>query len=211
MTLLVLGILVLGGVIAVLVPILTHQSTGGSGQELPEGYVSESSAEGSDGRTRTLSVENAVGERAALDDLVPGEQLVITGVGFDTGIGIYVAICAIPAAVGEKPSPCLGGAQSGATDDATQDGSLPSAWITNDWAWQAFASDRYADTDSGTFTVTITVPEPAGEGLDCRETQCAIATRADHTAGADRVQDMLLPVRYAVAPDSAGSADSAEE
>lgn len=196
-TLLAVAVLVLGMAIAVLLPILTHQSTGGSGQQVPTRIVSEASAVGSDGRTRELSVMTEQGKPADLAALTPGEVLVIDGDGFDAGIGIYVAICAVPANPDEKPSPCLGGVPSGAKDGAAAGATaLSSVWITDDWAWRAFATQGYDDAERGSFSTRITVPDPSGDSLDCRVKQCAIATRADHTASSDRVQDMLLPVKF---------------
>lgn len=195
--LLVLAVLVLGVVAAVLVPMLTHQSAGGSGQELPEGYVSETSATGADDRTRELSVELLDGSPADLGAIEPGQRLVVRGSGFDAGIGIYVAICGIPESADEKPSPCLGGIPEGAEEGHAEIAALSSAWVTDDWAWRTFATHGYEDAGEGSFAVELTVPEPTVDGFDCRESPCAIATRADHTAGSDRVQDMLLPVRFA--------------
>ncbi|GAA1623825.1 hypothetical protein [Leucobacter chromiireducens] len=192
-----IAVLVLAGVLVVLLPILTHQSAGGSGQEIPTGYVAAVSATGEDGRTRTLSVETPDGKPAELDSLRPGDTLVVTGDGFDAGIGIYLAICGIPASADEKPGPCLGGVPEGAeAGDAGAQAGLSSAWITDAWAWRAFATQGYADADRGTFTATLTVPDPVVDGFDCRDQRCAIATRADHTAAKDRVQDMLLPVAF---------------
>ncbi|WP_087015907.1 hypothetical protein [Leucobacter sp. 7(1)] len=193
-----IAVLVLGGVVAVLLPILTHQSAGGSGQEIPAGTVSQVSATGEDGRTRTLSVETPDGKPAGLSAVAPGDTLVVTGEGFNAGIGIYLAICGIPASADEKPGPCLGGVPEGAeAGDAGAQAGLSSAWITDAWAWRAFATQGYADAERGTFTATLTVPDPVVDGFDCRENRCALATRADHTAGKDRVQDMLLPVAFA--------------
>ncbi|WP_125100494.1 hypothetical protein [Leucobacter chromiireducens] len=195
--LLVVALLVLAGVLVVLIPILTHQSAGGSGQSVPQDFVSEVRAEGADGRTRALSVAAADGAPADLASVAPGESLVVTGTGFDAGIGIYLAICAIPATPDEKPGPCLGGIPEGAeTGGANAEAGLSSAWITSDWAWRAFATQSYDDTERGSFTATLTVPPPTTDGLDCRVSRCAITTRADHTAASDRVQDMLLPLAF---------------
>lgn len=195
--LLAVAVLVLAGALAVLLPILTHQSAGGSGQEVPQDFVSEVSATGADGRTRTLSAETNDGKPAELDAIAPGESLVVTGTGFDSGIGIYLAICAIPESTEEKPGPCLGGIPEGAeTGGAQAETGLSSAWITSDWAWRAFATQSYDDDATGTFTATLTVPPATIDGLDCRVSRCAITTRADHTAARDRVQDLLLPVGF---------------
>lgn len=192
-----LCLVVLIGVAIVLVPILTHKSAGGSGQAIPEGYVSQSSATGDDGRTRTLSAKTIEGKPADLGAVQPGEEIVVTGSGYDSGIGIYVSFCAIPDSPKQKPSPCLGGIPQGAEQGSAAGAqALASAWITDDWAWRSFATQGYDDAKKGSFTVRLTVPEPMTEGLDCATSRCALVTRSDHTASADRVQDMLLPIRY---------------
>lgn len=196
-SLLVLGVAALVAALVIVVPMLTHQSAGGSGQRVPTEYVLETSAVGEDGRTRELRVQTPGGEASELASLEPGEELVVSGDGFDASIGIYVAICAIPDTPEERPSPCLGGIPEGAEEGEAGTTGLSSAWITDDWAWRSFATGVWDDPETGSFTTRITVPEPTVEGLDCRETACAIATRADHTASADRVQDMLLPVGFA--------------
>lgn len=182
-----------------IVPILTHHSAGGSGQSLPEGFTAETSAEGADGRTRVLVVETPDGEPADLGVLRPGDELVVRGAGYDPAIGIYVSICLVPSVPGEKPSPCLGGIPEGAMEGEGSgpagDEPQPSFWITDDWAWRAFASRGY--DDDGSFQVRLLVPEAAQEGLDCTKSVCAVTTRADHTASSDRVQDMQLPVAFA--------------
>lgn len=196
---LVLAALVLAGAIAMIIPILTHQSAGGSGQSLPEGFAAETSAEGADGRTRVLVAETPEGQPADLGTLQPGDELVVRGSGYDPAIGIYVSICLVPSVPGEKPSPCLGGIPDGAmeSEESVPAGSEPqsSFWITDDWTWRAFASRGY--DDDGSFEVRLLVPEAAQEGLDCAKSVCAVTTRADHTASGDRVQDMQLPVAFA--------------
>lgn len=195
---LVLALIVLGVVIAVLVPILTHKSSGGSGQVMPTDYVSEVTATGGDGRTRVLSATTPDGDAIDLAAVSPGDSVRVSGDGFDSAIGIYVGFCAIPASPDVKPGPCLGGIPEGAVQgDAAGQESLASAWITSDWAWRAFATQSYDDEKAGAFAVELTVPEPTVEGLDCTQVRCAIVTRADHTALKDRVQDMMLPIRYA--------------
>ncbi|QIM15176.1 hypothetical protein G7067_00085 [Leucobacter insecticola] len=193
----VLAIAVLGLVVAILVPILTHQSAGGSGQQIASEPTAEVSATGADGRERTLRVENGNGALANVASLEAGEELVVQGTGFDSQMGIYVAICAIPESPDEKPGPCLGGVPSGAKDGgAAGEEGLASVWITDDWAWRAFATHGYADSEKGTFTARITVPDPVGDELDCRTTRCAVTTRSDHTAASDRVQDLIAPVEF---------------
>ena len=210
---LVIAVLVLGLAVAMLWPILTHRSAGGSGQEVPEGFIAETSATGADGRTRELRIETADGRPADLAQLRPGDELVVRGTGFDPGIGIYVAICAVPSVPEERPSPCLGGVPAGATEGSAGAGegaegsaeppgaeppeAQPSVWITDDWAWRTFATQGWGDARTGSFTARLLVAEPVQDGFDCRVSLCAVTTRADHTALGDRVQDMQLPVRFA--------------
>lgn len=187
--------LVLIGAAALVVPILTHSSAGSSGQgSLPEGFVNSARAEGADGRTREVEVLTPEGEPADLARLTPGETLLVRGTGFDARIGIYVSICLVPSIPGQKPSPCLGGIPETAEGAVVAESSV---WITNDWAWRAFANQSYDDAEAGTFAVNLLVPEAASNGLDCRTALCAITTRADHTASNDRVQDIQLPVAFA--------------
>ena len=193
---LAVAVIVLVAVAAVLIPMISHESAGGSGQELPDSFVSETSATGADERTRTLSVTTEAGEPAELSQVWAGQTLVIEGSGFDAGIGIYVSVCAIAASAETKPQPCLGGVPDGAEAGDAAESVLSSAWVTDDWAWRAFATHRWEDADTGDFAVELTMPPAVDGELDCMQMQCAITTRADHTAGSDRVQDMQLPIRY---------------
>lgn len=195
--LLIIAVLVLVGVIAVMLPFLTSKSTGSSGQTLPQGYESEVEATGADGRTRTLSVTGPNGETIDTASVRPGESLTVTGSGFDASTGIYVAVCAMPANPETKPGPCLGGIPDGVQEGGAEVEMLTSVWITNDWAWSAFATQRYNGEEPGSFTTKLLVPAAQQEGLDCTVTKCAIATRADHTATNDRVQDLLIPLDFA--------------
>lgn len=175
------------------IPILTHSSAGSSGQEVPDGFVSETTATGADGRTRTVAVTMPDGEPADLARLQPGETLVVSGTGYDSKIGIYVSICAIPSLPGEKPSPCLGGIPETSEGAAVAESSV---WITNNWAWAAFATHGYDDAGAGSFVAELTVPGAVSNGLDCTKVLCAITTRSDHTAASDRIQDIQLPVAF---------------
>lgn len=186
--------LVLSAIVAV--PMLTHQSAGSSGQQIPQGFVSETTATGADGRTRTLTALTPDGEPADLESVKTGEVIVVQGSGFDASIGMYVAVCAIPSSPEQPPSPCLGGIPDVTGDEAANEEPRVSEWITDDWAWRAFATGRWDDPQVGAFTARLVMPDPAEEGIDCREQACAIATRADHTAGSDRIQDMLLPIKF---------------
>ncbi|MCW4385506.1 hypothetical protein OH146_06940 [Salinibacterium sp. SYSU T00001] len=194
-----LGVVVLGFVAALVVPILTHRDQGQSQLvESDEEWPLEATAVGDDGRTRTIDVHpvepGGVIDTSALRE---GDRIVVSGSGFDTARGIYVAICKIPDA-GEKPGPCLGGVPSTEAEEQVE-GSVqfaPSNWINDDWAWKLFGARGYDDVDTGTFTAYLEVPSPVGEEIDCRVDACAITTRNDHTAASDRVQDVLIPVGF---------------
>ncbi len=197
-----------GGVLILLVtvtavfvlPILLHKDQGVSrlvetGEEWPQRVT----AEGEDGRTRTVMVSPAEpGAELDTSALRPGDRIVVSGSGFDTSQGIYVAICK-EAPTGERPGPCLGGVPDTSSGEQPT-GSVqfaPSNWINDDWAWKLFGARGYDDAETGTFTAYLEVPSPEGDGVDCRVDRCVIATRNDHTALGDRVQDVQLPVGYA--------------
>ena len=200
--LLVLLALVLGFVAMLVVPMLTHQNQGasrvvGTAEEWPHSVT----AEGDDGRTRTLMVSAAEpGEELDTSALRPGDRIVVSGKGFDASRGVYVAICKA-SEPGVKPGPCLGGIPETDGDGETQEtGAIQfaaSTWVNDDWAWKLFGARGYDDRETGTFTAYLEVPAPEGEGVDCRVDRCVIATRNDHTAASDRVQDVQLPVGFA--------------
>jgi hypothetical protein len=197
------GVSVLAVVVLVawvfLSPFILPGETGSSGQPLTvEGYPTQMTATGDDGRERTIAVVGEDGSDVALENLQAGDRLVVTGGGFDSRRGIYVAICQIPERVDVRPGPCLGGVPSldseGAGTEAVEWG--PSNWINQEWAWRLFGARSYDDADEGTFRAFILVPPASEEGLDCREVPCGLFTRNDHTAIDNRMQDLYLPVRF---------------
>jgi len=184
----------------VVVPILTHENQGVSVQDEPEQvWPLEVSAEGDDGRSRSFVVLPAEpGGAVDTSALEPGQQLVVSGTGYDAARGIYVAICRIPEDSASKPGPCLGGVPDQAEQEV-EAGTVqyaPSNWINDDWAWKLFGARSYDDAATGTFTAYLLVGEPADEKLDCRVDACGIFTRNDHTALNDRVQDLFVPVAF---------------
>lgn len=185
----------------VVLPIVTHQNQGSSGQdEAVEEWPLEVSATGDDGRDRSFMVlspdPGGVVDTSALE---VGDRLVVSGTGYDPSRGIYVAICVIPESPTEKPGPCIGGVpdqeQSEVVEGTVQ--YAASNWINDDWAWKLFGARSYDDLAAGTFTAYIEVGDPVGDGVDCRVQKCGIYTRNDHTAASDRVQDLYVPVRFA--------------
>lgn len=197
-------VVVLVPVAIVVVPILAHPDAGLANQdEATQQWPARVTATGDDGRERSLTVSaaEAGADAEALDtsSLVPGRRLVVEGAGYDPARGIYVAFCRIPASPAEKPGPCLGGIPDQAEQEI-EEGAVqfaPSNWINDDWAWRLFGARSFDDRDAGTFTAYLVVPDPVGEGVDCRAEACAIYTRNDHTAASDRVQDLAIPVDFA--------------
>ncbi|WGD37733.1 hypothetical protein [Lysinibacter sp. HNR] len=186
---------------AVIIPIVTHVDAGPAQpieQEAERPFTA--SAVGPDGRTRTLSVFQSDGVTPAdVGSLTPGDRLVVRGSGFDSQQGIYVALCKNPEDQKVTPSPCLGGIPEDATEEKSEGDAqefIESTWITDNWAWRAFATRGFEDSNSGTFTAYLRVPEMSDDSVDCSVDQCAIVTRNDHTALSDRSQDVLLNVSY---------------
>ncbi|MFA7265289.1 MAG: hypothetical protein WC054_03155 [Candidatus Nanopelagicales bacterium] len=118
---------------------------------------------------------------------VDGETVRVSGSGFDTTKGIYVAFCVKPPA-GQAPSPCGGGAD-------TNGDSGSSEWISsNPPPYGKSLAKPYGA--GGTFSVSVRVSSKIGS-VDCRVSTCVIATRADHTRSSDRSQDVFIPIRFA--------------
>ncbi len=180
-------------------PFILPGDTGSSGQSLTvEGYPTTMTAIGDDGRERTLAVSREDGSEVDMGSIRPGDRLVVEGTGFDSGRGIYVAICQVPDRVDVRPGPCLGGVPSleGAGSGTETVEWAPSNWINQQWAWRLFGARSYDDSDRGTFRAFILVPPATEEGLDCSGVACGLFTRNDHTAIDNRMQDLYLPVRF---------------
>jgi len=181
------------------VSIVTGGESGASGQERAEGYPLSVQATGDDGRTRTLSAATTDGSALDLSQVSAGDQIVVSGSGFDATLGIYVAVCKIPDEVDVKPGPCLGGVPELDEDAAGQVGDVqwaPSNWINDDWAWKLFGARGYDDADSGAFSAYLLIPQRADEFVDCTTESCGIFTRNDHTALDNRGQDLYLPLSF---------------
>ena len=182
-------------------PILLHQDQGSANQERPvDEWPTTVSATGDDGRDRELSVISPEpGGVVDTSALAAGDRIVVSGTGYDAARGIYVAICVIPDDPATKPGPCLGGVPSQEEGHENTGGEIqwaPSNWINDDWGWKLFGARPYDDPATGTFTAYLEVADPAGEGYDCTVDRCAIYTRNDHTALADRVQDLYIPIAF---------------
>jgi hypothetical protein len=117
-----------------------------------------------------------------------GEPVTISGTCFDVTKGIYVALCVTPLP-GQVPNPCGGGMDL--------EGALGAAhWISsNPPPYAAGLTQPYGP--GGSFTVQLRPAAALNDVVDCRRVQCAIVSRADHTRGSDRTQDVVVPVSFA--------------
>src|SRR4051812_47457605 len=152
-------VVVLVPVAIVVVPILTHENQGLSGQQAPaEAWPLTVTAVGDDGRERSFTVMSPEpGGSVDTSSLSVGQKLVVSGTGYDPSRGIYVAICRIPDDPQTKPGPCIGGVPE-TNGEAVEAGTVqyaPSNWINDDWAWKLFGARSYDDVSSGTFTAYL--------------------------------------------------------
>ena len=114
-----------------------------------------------------------------------GDYVTVSGTGFDTSKGIYIAFCVI---TGGKPSPCGGGAD-------TDGDSNKSEWISsNPPTYGKNLAKPFGH--NGSFSVRIKVSETIGS-FDCSNGGCGVATRADHTRSSDRSTDRWVKVTFA--------------
>ncbi|MGW4460742.1 hypothetical protein [Micromonospora sp. NPDC004704] len=119
-----------------------------------------------------------------------GETITVSGSGYDTNKGIYVAYC-VDNDKGVLPSPCGGGADTSGTSGASH-------WISsNPPSYGEGLAIPYGP--NGTFRVQIKVSAKIGD-VDCTVRRCVVATRSDHTRTSDRTQDVLVPVSFATPP-----------
>ncbi|MEJ3749215.1 hypothetical protein WEI85_38875 [Actinomycetes bacterium KLBMP 9797] len=151
-------------------------------------------------RTVTVSGTTYTLALSAEDTLAAaGQTVAVEGHGYNTGQGVYVGLCVIPdtfdpanPVYGTAPTPCLGGAdQTGSTG--------ASHWVSNSILAGTIANSSKWTVENGTgaFAVSIYVNPNISASAICGDTvQCAIVTRADHTASSNRTYDLFLPVTF---------------
>lgn len=117
-----------------------------------------------------------------------GASVRVSGKGFDSRIGIYVALCVTPTKGSAiAPGPCGGGVNVAGSNPA-------SAWVSsNPPAYGKSLAIPYSK--GGRFRVALTVSPMIGD-IDCRIVSCSIVTRADHTRSFDRTSDLFVPVTF---------------
>ncbi|SDN26901.1 Immunoglobulin I-set domain-containing protein [Streptomyces sp. cf386] len=150
----------------------------GDGEETPDEPSGSKTVTGPNGQKLTVTPVNNL----ATED----QTLKITGTGYDTKKGIYVALC-VDNGDGELPTPCIGGV------DMTG-GSHSSAWISsNPPDYGENLAIPYGT--GGTFDIELTV-DAKDAYTDCFKAKCVLATRNDHTLSGDRSQDVKVPVSF---------------
>ncbi|GAA1440782.1 LPXTG cell wall anchor domain-containing protein [Nocardiopsis tropica] len=122
-----------------------------------------------------------------------GETVTVTGTGYDTSKGVYVALCDTSSAgPAQAPGPCIGGVD--------MDGSGGSSvWVSSNPPpyGEGLATPYTGSGTDGGFSVRLEV-RAGDENTDCTAsgTECAVVTRNDHTRSSDRGQDVFVPVSF---------------
>ncbi|MEV7229741.1 hypothetical protein AB0M79_22345 [Polymorphospora sp. NPDC051019] len=147
----------------------------------------ETVGQGANGQRLTVSKTTGINRQ--------GETLSVSGTGYDTSKGIYVAFC-VDNGAGTAPSPCGGGIDMSGNSGASQ-------WISsNPPAYGEGLAIPYGP--GGSFSVQVKVSTKIGD-VDCTVTRCAVVTRTDHLRTADRSQDVRVPVTFAAAQPAPGN------
>jgi len=123
---------------------------------------------------------------ASVTTVKNGQEIKVTGQGFDETVGIYLAYCLMPKK-GQAPTPCGGGVNKEGIGDA-------SYWISSN-------APSYATglaipfTPGGRFSEKVRVLKKIGK-YDCSKVKCAITVRSDHLHEGDRTNDLFIPVTF---------------
>jgi hypothetical protein len=134
----------------------------------------------------TVTGGNAQKLTASVTTVKNGQEIKVTGQGFDETVGIYLAYCLMPKK-GQAPTPCGGGVNKEGIGDA-------SYWISSN-------APSYATglaipfTPGGRFTEKVRVLKKIGKH-DCSKVKCAITVRSDHLHEGDRTNDLFIPVTF---------------
>ncbi|TQE33946.1 LPXTG cell wall anchor domain-containing protein [Streptomyces ipomoeae] len=162
----------------------------------PSAVAAGGSATGPEGQKLTVSAS------AGLDPA--GETVTVSGSGYNTEKGIYVAFC-VDNGAGRTPTPCVGG-----VDTAGESGA--SVWISSDPPsyGEGLAKPYGGSGHKGTFSVRLKV-RAKDANTDCAKSgvTCSVITRNDHTRGSDQSQTVRIPVTFAGADDDTGSGTTA--
>lgn len=120
-----------------------------------------------------------------------GETVTVSGTGYNTEKGIYVAFC-VDNGAGKTPTPCVGGVDMSGESGA-------SAWISSNPPsyGEGLAKPYGGSGHKGSFSVQLKV-RAKDANTDCTKpgTKCAVITRNDHTRGGDQSQTVRIPVTF---------------
>ncbi|MFF9038746.1 neocarzinostatin apoprotein domain-containing protein [Streptomyces sp. NPDC014892] len=167
----------------------------------PSAMAAGGSATGPEGQKLTVSKSSG---------LAPdGETVTVSGTGYNTEKGIYVAFC-VDNGAGKTPTPCVGGVDMSGDSGA-------SVWVSSNPPsyGEGLAKPYQGSGHKGTFSVQIKV-RAKDANTDCAKSgvTCAVITRNDHTRGGDQSQTVRIPVTFAGAggdsdADDPGTGNSA--
>jgi LPXTG-motif cell wall-anchored protein len=121
-----------------------------------------------------------------------GETVTVSGTGYNTEKGIYVAFC-VDNGAGRTPTPCVGGVDMSGESGA-------SVWVSSNPPsyGEGLAKPYGGSGHKGTFSVQLKV-RAKDANTDCTKSgvTCAVITRNDHTRGGDQTQTVRIPVTFA--------------
>ncbi|WP_406496541.1 hypothetical protein OHB06_40035 [Streptomyces sp. NBC_01604] len=142
------------------------------------------SATGPEGQKLTVS------KASGLDPA--GETVTVSGTGYNTEKGVYVAFC-VDNGAGKTPTPCVGGVDMSGESGA-------SVWVSSNPPsyGEGLAKPYGGSGHKGTFSVQLKV-RAKDANTDCTKSgvSCAVITRNDHTRGGDQSQTARIPVTFA--------------
>ncbi|MPY59196.1 hypothetical protein FNH08_19110 [Streptomyces spongiae] len=120
-----------------------------------------------------------------------GETVTVTGSGYNTEKGIYVAFC-VDNGAGKTPTPCVGGVDMSGESGA-------SVWVSSNPPsyGEGLAKPYEGSGHKGSFSVKVKV-RAKDANTDCTKSgvTCAVITRNDHTRGGDQSQTVRIPVTF---------------
>ncbi|WP_346779928.1 hypothetical protein [Streptomyces sp. S3(2020)] len=130
-----------------------------------------------------------VSKSAGLD--AAGETVTVSGTGYNTEKGIYIAFC-VDNGAGKTPTPCVGGVDMSGESGA-------SVWVSSNPPsyGEGLAEPYKGSGHDGSFSVQIKV-RAKDANTDCTKSgvKCAVITRNDHTRGGDQSQTVRIPVTF---------------
>jgi LPXTG-motif cell wall-anchored protein len=133
-----------------------------------------------------------------------GETVTVSGTGYNTEKGIYVAFC-VDNGAGKTPTPCIGGVDMSGESGA-------SVWISsNPPSYGEGLAEPYGGSGhKGTFSVRLKV-RSKDANTDCAKAgvTCSVISRNDHTRGSDQSQTVRIPVTFGGGSGTAGDGGAA--